>query len=136
MYIRSHCVYFKERKHLRSFALKGITLGSSLCGSAVNEPKQDPRGHRFDPWPRSVGEGSCVVVSCGVGCRGGSDPALQWLWCRPAATAPIGPLAWEPPCAAGAAIKKKRKRRKRNKRKRKDSLCSQFRVACVKQKLH
>ena len=25
------------------------------------------------------------------------------LWCRPAATAPIRPLAWEPPYAAGAA---------------------------------
>ena len=31
------------------------------------------------------------------------DPALLWLWCRPAATAPIRPLAWEPPYAAGAA---------------------------------
>ena len=31
------------------------------------------------------------------------DPALLWLWCRPAATAPIQPLAWEPPYAAGAA---------------------------------
>ena len=30
-------------------------------------------------------------------------PALLWLWCRLAATAPIGPLAWEPPYAAGAA---------------------------------
>ena len=29
---------------------------------------------------------------------------LLWLWCRPAATAPIRPLAWEPPCAAGAAL--------------------------------
>ena len=27
----------------------------------------------------------------------GLDPALLWLWCRPSATAPIGPLAWEPP---------------------------------------
>ena len=27
------------------------------------------------------------------------DPALLWLWCRPAATAPIQPLAWEPPNA-------------------------------------
>ena len=34
-------------------------------------------------------------MSCGAGCRRGSDPALQWLWCRPAATAPIRPLAWE-----------------------------------------
>ena len=36
------------------------------------------------------------------------DPALLWLWCRPAAAAPIRPLAWEPPCAAGAALKEKR----------------------------
>jgi len=34
------------------------------------------------------------------------DPALLWLWCRPVATAPIRPLAWEPPCAAGAALEK------------------------------
>ena len=46
---------------------------------------------------------SGVAVSCGVGCRRGSDPMLLWLWCRLAATAPIRPLAWEPPYAAGAA---------------------------------
>ena len=28
------------------------------------------------------------------------DPALLWLWCRLAAEAPIGPLAWELPYAA------------------------------------
>uniref|UniRef100_A0A8D0YNA3 Uncharacterized protein n=1 Tax=Sus scrofa TaxID=9823 RepID=A0A8D0YNA3_PIG len=38
-----------------------------------------------------------------VGLRRGSDPALLWLWRRPVATAPIRPLAWEPPYAAGAA---------------------------------
>ena len=27
----------------------------------------------------------------------GSDPVLPWLWCRPAVTAPIQPLAWELP---------------------------------------
>ena len=42
-------------------------------------------------------------MSCGVGRRRGSDPALLWLWRRPVATAPIQPLAWEPPYAAGAA---------------------------------
>ena len=31
------------------------------------------------------------------------DPALLWLWRRLAATAPTGPLAWEPPYATGAA---------------------------------
>ena len=35
------------------------------------------------------------------------DPALLWLWRRPAATAPIHPLAWEPPYAVGVALKKK-----------------------------
>ena len=32
-------------------------------------------------------------------------PGLLWLWCRPVATAPIQPLAWEPQYAAGAALK-------------------------------
>ena len=49
-----------------------------------------------------------MAVSCGVGCRRGLDPALLWLWRRPAAVAPIRPLAWEPPYAAGAALKRKR----------------------------
>ena len=44
-----------------------------------------------------------VAMSCGVGCRRGSDPALLWLWRRLVATAPIRPLAWEPPYAEGAA---------------------------------
>ena len=51
-------------------------------------------------------------MSCGIGRRCGSDPALLWLWCRPAVTAPIGPLAWEPPYATGAALKKKKKKKK------------------------
>ena len=42
-------------------------------------------------------------MTCGVGRRRGSDPALLWLWRRPVATAPIRPLAWEPPYAVGAA---------------------------------
>ena len=42
-------------------------------------------------------------MSCGVGCRRGSDPMLLWLWRRLVATAPIQPLAWEPPHAARVA---------------------------------
>ena len=60
-----------------------------------------------------VGE-SGIAVSCGVGHRHGSDPVLLWLWHRPAATARIKPLAWEPPYAAGAA-QEKAKRQKINK---------------------
>ena len=50
-------------------------------------------------------------MSYGVGRRHGSDLVLLWLWCRPAATAPTGPLAWEPPYAAGAALKKQKKKK-------------------------
>ena len=49
-------------------------------------------------------------MSCGVGHRHGLDLVLLWLWCRPAAAAPIGPLAWEPPCATGVALKRKKKK--------------------------
>ena len=38
-------------------------------------------------------------------------PALLWLWCRPVAIAPSGPLAWEPPYAA-AALKRQKQTRK------------------------
>ena len=47
---------------------------------------------------------------CGVGGRCGSDLALLWLWCRPAAVAPSRLLAWEPPYATGVALKKKKKK--------------------------
>ena len=48
-------------------------------------------------------------MSCGVGRRHGLDPALLWLWCRPAAGAPIGSLSWEPPYATGATLKERPK---------------------------
>ena len=45
-------------------------------------------------------------MSCGVGRRCGSDLVLLRLWSSLGATAPIRPLAWEPPYAAGAALEK------------------------------
>ena len=35
------------------------------------------------------------------------DLGLLWLWCRLAAAAPTGPLAWELPHATGVALKNK-----------------------------
>ena len=58
--------------------------------------------------PLLSGLRSGVAVSCGVGRRRGSDPELLWLWHRLVATAPIGPLAWEPPYAARAALEDKK----------------------------
>ena len=53
----------------------------------------------------------CVAVSCGVGGRRGSDPVLLWLWHRPAATALIRPLAWEPPYVVGVALEKENRQK-------------------------
>ena len=50
-----------------------------------------------------MGQGSGVAMSYGVGGQCGSN--LMLLWCRPAAVALIGPLAWELPYAAGVALK-------------------------------
>ena len=54
----------------------------------------------------------------------GSTPGLaQWvnnlalLWCRPAASALIRPVAWEPPYAMGAALKRKEKNNFKRERK-------------------
>ena len=56
-----------------------------------------------------MGYGSDVAMSCGVDHRHSSDP--EWMVRRPVATAPIRPLGWEPPYAAGAALKKKTKKK-------------------------
>ena len=45
-------------------------------------------------------------MSSGIDHRHGSDPELLWLWRRPATTAMIRPLAWEPLHAVGAALEK------------------------------
>ena len=57
-----------------------------------------------------------LALSCGVGRRCCSDLALLWLWRRPAALALVRPLAWEPPNAAGAALKGQKINKQTNKR--------------------
>ena len=59
-------------------------------------------------------------MSCGVGHRHGSDLVLLRLWPRPEAVAPIRPIACEPPCAAGAALKGKKKKKNKTKKKKKN----------------
>ena len=53
-------------------------------------------------------------MSYGVGCTRSSDLALLWLWCRPAATALIEPLAWEHPYAKSVALKRQKQKIKTN----------------------
>ena len=54
-------------------------------------------------------------MSCDVGRRCGLDLAVLWLWSRPAAVAPIIPLAWEFHIPSGAALKSKAKNKNKNK---------------------
>ena len=67
--------------------VKGIYSWSSRRGVAVGNPTGN---HEV--------AGSIPGLAQRVG-----DPALLRLWRRPAATAPIRPLAWESPYAMGAA---------------------------------
>ena len=69
-----------------------------------------------------MGRGAGVAVSCGVVHRHSSDPTLLWLWYRPAATAPIRPLAWELPYAMCADGKRKKKKEEEKAKKKKENL--------------
>ena len=60
-------------------------------------------------------------MSCGVGGRRASDPALLWLWHRAAAVAPIRPLAWDSPYAVEEVALEKAKRQKKQKQKQKQT---------------
>ena len=53
----------------------------------------------------------CRGLWCGS--RTGSDPKLLRQWHRSVAAAPIQPLAWEPPCAAGAALERDKRTKKK-----------------------
>ena len=49
-------------------------------------------------------------MTCGVGCRCGSDPKLLRLWHRLAAAVLIRLLAWELSYAVDVALKSRKKR--------------------------
>ena len=53
-------------------------------------------------------------MRCGVDHRRGSNLMLLWLCNRPVVVVPLGPLAWEPPYAAGMALKSKKTKTKQN----------------------
>ena len=80
----------------RLFLLKRLYSGSSRHGTVETNPTGN---HEV--------EGSIPGLSQWV-----KDPVLLWLWCRPAATALIRPLAWKPPHAAGLALKGEKDKKK------------------------
>ena len=87
-------------KYMTNFILRRRQLGSSCHGAVEMNPTRN----------REVVDLILGLVQS-VG-----DPALLWLWCRPAATALIRPLAWEPPCATGTALEKTKRPKKKKKK--------------------
>ena len=63
-------------------------------------------------------------MTCGVGHSHGPDLTWLWLWLcqRLAGIAPILPLAWEPPYATSAALKKKAKKKNPKKQTKKNNV--------------
>ena len=86
------------------FLLASFYVASRICRML----KKRPSRARVAVWVTVL----ALDVSCSVGRRHDSDLVLLWLWCRSAATAPIRPLAWEPPYAEGVALKKQNKTKK------------------------
>ena len=104
----------------RSFLLVGCfkweLCGSSRCGAVETNPtkNQEVAGSTIpglSQWVEDLALPWAVVLSR----RHGSDLALLWLSCRLAATATNRPLAWEPPYAIGAALKRQKTKKVKNK---------------------
>ena len=103
---------------VKNLVLSKVNLQSSHGSSAVTNPTIFHEDVGSIP---GLTQGSGLAVSCGVGCRCGSDSALLWLWRRPAAVAPIQPLAWELVFAVGWALEgKEEKEEKEEKEGRKE----------------
>ena len=80
---------------------------SSLCGTVETNPTSVHEVAGSIPcltqWVKDLA--LLQAVCCRL--QNGSGPTLLWLWLwrRPAATAPMWPLAWEPPYVEGVALK-------------------------------
>ena len=85
-----------EMNLTRNHEVAGQSL-ASLSGLRIQ--------HCHEPWCRSQ-----MLLGSGL------------LWRRPAATAPIGPLAQEPPYTAGGALKSKTKQTNKQKQKETDEV--------------
>ena len=96
--------------------LKRYAQGSSHHCSMVNKPLTSIRADAglisdILQWVKDLF--IHISVSCYIGRKCSSDPALLWLWRTLASTAPIWPLSWESHYALCVALKTKRQKKKK-----------------------
>ena len=95
-----------------------VSFWSSHCGAVETNPT---RNHEVAVQSLASLSGLGILHCHELWCRSQTwfGSALLRLWCRPAAVAPIPPLAGEPPYTMCAALKKKRKKKSKNKQTKK-----------------
>ena len=97
-------------------------IGTTCESTTIKKKKSIHRGSAEMNWTRNHEVKGSIpgltrrvkdpAVSGDIGCRLSSDLALLWLWLCLASAAPIRTLAWEPPYAAGAALKSQKQTNK------------------------
>ena len=96
----------RDHYHQHPLYLFEKLFQNSHCGSAETNPPRilEDVGSipGLVPWVKDL-----LAMSCGVRLRHSSDLVLLWAVGRPAAVAPIRPLAWELPYEAPVDLKKK-----------------------------
>ena len=92
---------------LKTFFSVRSERGRRCTVNARTELEGVPIGAQVELNPASIHQDAGWIPGLGHWVK---DPALLWLRCRPAtgATVLLGPLAWEPPYAEGAALKSKK----------------------------
>ena len=102
--INTHCKLYVSTIFLKR------ELWSARCGAAEVMPTRSHEVAGSVPVLAQWDKDPALLWAGVIGHRCSSDLMLLWLWCRLAAVAPIRPLAWEPPYATGAALRKKEKK--------------------------
>ena len=103
IWVKSKTQYGAKETNHRIQNSKTAKIRSSCCGSAETNWTGIHEDADLTPGLTQWVKDPVLLWAVVWGRRHSSDLALLWLWHKPTATAPIPPLAWEPPYAMGVA---------------------------------